>query len=237
MKKVIIPMLFLGIALFSCKKENGKVQDISVASLPQAVVTYVANNYPAETIYKAAEVSDGPTKYVVTLTSDEEITFDHHGGFIGEGEYHGQGRHHGDHHGEKHHHDGVPSDSLSSAIQAYIATNFAGYTIRHAEHDSICSSGLVTEVMIFKSGSEPLKLYFSEAGEYLMQGTRVSSVLLPQAVKTVLSANYAGYTVSEKSEKYTLADNFSIDYFVFIRQDSLHKHLIFRDDGTLICSQ
>ena len=239
MKKMIIPMLFIGIALMSCsKKEHETEQDISAASLPKSVVSYVENNYPAESIYKAVEFSDSHAKYVVTLTSDEEVTFDENGSVVPEGQNHGHhGNHEGHHHGKGHHHDEVPSDSLSTTIKDYVATNFAGYTIRHAEKDSLCAYGKITEVMIFKSSSEPLKLYFNASDEFLMQGTRFSSSDLPQVIKTTITTNYADYSVREKSEKFILADNISVEYFVFLYQGDIHKQLILKEDGTLVCEQ
>jgi len=236
MKKVILPMLLIVIAAISCSKhDQGAEQTINVADLPKSVVSYIDNNYPAETIYKAVKVRDRDVNYDVTLTSDEHVEFDKNGGFVGEGMTY---LHHGEHHhGKGHHHHGVPTDSLPALVQTYISTNFAGYAVRHAETDSICAYGKVTQVVLFKSSTPPVKLYFDNAGAYLMQGTRVPSSDLPQAVKAAITGNYAGYTLTEKSEKYVLADNFTVEYFVFLIQGDIHKHLIIREDGTVVCVQ
>ena len=239
MKKVILPMLFFAIAFVSCSKKESDEQTININDLPKSVISYIDNNYPAESIYEAVKVNDKEVKYTVTLTSDEKIEFDHNGGFIREGNmdlhHNGHKGHH--HHGKGHHHDGIPSDSLSAAITEYISVNFAGYTIRHGEKDSICSDGIVTEVMIFNSDSPPTKLYFNSTDSYLMQGSRVLSSDLPQAVKEAIASNYTGYSLTEKSEKYTLADNYTVEYFIFLYQGETHKQLIIKEDGTVVCEQ
>ena len=229
-------MLFFAIALFSCSKhDSGGEQTISVADLPKSVIRYIDNNYPAESIYKAATMHSKDVQYIVTLTSDEDLKFDQNGSYTGEGDtYPKHGEHH---HGKGHHHTGVPSDSLPANIKDYISTNFAGYTIRHAETDSICSYGMVTEVMIFKSATTPLKLYFLNTGSFLMQGTRILSGDLPQAVKESVASHYAGFALTEKSEKYILADNYSVEYFIFLSQGTARKHLIIKEDGTVVCEQ
>ncbi|MEI7662132.1 MAG: PepSY-like domain-containing protein [Bacteroidota bacterium] len=236
MKRVIVPMLLLATAIISCSKhDSGAEQTISVADLPKSVISYVDNNYPAESIYKAVKVHGREVTYSITLTSDEQVYFDKNGGFAGEGmTFLHKGEHH---HGKGHHHHGVPSDSLSTVVKNYIATNYAGYTFRHAETDSICSNGLVTQVVLFKPGSTPIKLYFSSTGSFLMQGTRVPSSDLPQAVKTTIASNFTGYSLTEKSEKYILADNFTVEYFVFLVQGEIRKHLIIKEDGTVVCIQ
>lgn len=229
-------MLLFVTALISCSKhDSGDEQTINVSDLPKSVVSYVDNNYPAESIYKAATVHNRNVKYAVTLTSDEVVEFDKNGGFVaGEMSFMHPGEHH---HGKGHHHHGVPSDSLSAAVKTYISTNFAGYSIRHAETDSICSDGPVTQVVLFRQGIEPVKLYFNNAGTFLMQGSRMVSSDLPQAVKQAITAHYAGYTLTEKSEKYVLADNFTVEYFIFLIQGETRKHVIIREDGTVVCDR
>jgi len=235
MKKVIFPILLFLTVLISCSKHDNGGQTINVADLPQAVVTYTNNNYPAESIYSAVKFHEKNAEYVVTLTSDEDLTFDQNGGFVGEGE---TSEPHGHHHGKHPHHQGVPSESLPPAITGYISSNFAGYSIKHAETDSICSAGAVTEVVISRQGSSWLKLYFVTNGSsFLMQGWRIPSNDLPQAVKDAVSSHYAGYTLTEKSEKYTLSDNYTIEYLLFLSMGQTKKHAIINEDGTLVCDQ
>jgi hypothetical protein len=237
MKKLIIPMLLLVTAFVSCSKHNEE-KLIAVSDLPSSVTSYIANNYPAEYIYKAASVRDSHASYLVTLNSDEELSFDHDGGFLGEGKEDNHHGHHYEHHhpGEGHHHNGFDTDSLPASITDYISTNFADYTIHHAETDSICSDGVVTEVMIFKQGSEPLKLYFTTTGTFLMQGTRILSSDLPEAVKTTIASGFPGYSLRERSEKYVLADNYTVEYFIFLCQGEAHKEVIIKEDGTTLCN-
>lgn len=239
MKKSIVPILLIVIALFSCSKhESGEETLINSQDLPKPADAFITNNYPAESVYQAYSVSGKHEKYLVILTSDEDLVFDNNGSFIGEGEqYANCGHHNKHHHGVGHIHFGIPIDSLAASITGYVSINFPGYKIKHAEMDSICSEGLVTELMIFNSETNPLKLYFSENEAYLMQGTRILSSTLPGAVKTTLASHYPNYSLTEKSEKYLLADNYTVEYFTFLSQNTVRKRVIIREDGTEICSQ
>ena len=122
-------------------------------------------------------------------------------------------------------------------IKGYIAANFAGYTILHADYDSLCVDGLVKEVMIGNNDSvPPIKLIFSATDTYLFQASRVLYSDVPQAVKDYITANYSSYEVCNAAEKYILADN-SLQYMVYLRLDRSHLRLRMLADGTLICSQ
>jgi len=236
MKKLIIPFLFLGFVMFSCSKhEMRDEKQITIASLPKSVTSYIQNNYPAESIFEALEVSDNAVRYVVILSSNEDVEYDHRGGFLGENLAFRHDEHH--HHDGGVHHNGTPYDSLSSVIRTYISTNFADYRVLHAETDSICSIGMVTAVMVSRPGLTPLKLYFDATGIFLMQGNRIASSDLPQLVKSMVTSQFPGYALTEKSEKYLLADNFSVEYFLFPYQGETRKHVIVREDGTIVCMQ
>ena len=240
MKKSIVPVLLIVTALFSCSKhDSGEDTLINSQDLPKSVDAFISNNYPAEAIYQAYSVSGKNEKYLVILSSDEDLVFDHNGSFIGEGEqYADSGHHHKKHHhGIGHIHFGIPVDSLAASITGYVGTNFPGYKIKHAETDSLCSYGLVTELMILNNGTNPLKLYFSQNEVYLMQGTRILSSTLPDAVKTALASHYPGYSLTEKSEKYILADNYTVEYIAFLTKDDARKRVIIREDGNEVCNQ
>ena len=128
-------------------------------------------------------------------------------------------------------------DSLPAAVAAYLAANYAGYTPKHAETDTLCSVGAVYEVAVFKDSTDRLKLYFDPSGAFLMSGRRVDYAAdVPQPVKDLLAASYAGYTPRNRAVKLTMADN-SIQYIIFVKNGSDRKKVFVKEDGTLVCEQ
>ena len=255
MKKVMIVMLVTMLAaLSSCNKNDQAVpssQVTDVAALPAKAVSYATNNYPDATIDYVLLQADAIASFIAVLNTTEELAFTSTGDYLGDGKQYRGGHHDGDtlhgdtihgggHHGGGHHvgHHGnqIPVDSLPVMITDYISTNYAGYSVIHAEYDTLCPEGAVKEVMISLSESESVKLVFDASDAFLMQASRVSYAAVPQAVKDYIAANYTTYQVSNKSEKLTLADN-SIQYSVYIRLDSERKKVRLTDVGALVCVQ
>lgn len=263
MKKIIFG-LFLGfLAMQACKKSASVTETaIDASTLPAKVTEYIANNYPDAAITSAVSLENSPAAHIVGLDNNQEIAFDRGGDPIGDGsEFHGDGDsdgpqgggHHGGMHGggpngnghhggghcdgDGHHGDEISVDSLPQAIADYLAANYAGYTPKHAETDTLCSVGAVFEVAIFKDTTDRLKLFFDPSGTFLMSGSRVDFAAdVPQVVKDFLTASYAGYTPRDKAVKLTLA-NGSIQYLVFLKNGSTRKKVFVNEDGTLVCEQ
>jgi hypothetical protein len=255
MKKVMIVMLVtMMAALSSCNKNDQSVptsQVTDVAALPAKAVSYAEDNYPDATIDYVLQQTNAVARYIAVLNTTEELAFTTSGDYLGDGKQYRGGHHGGDtihgdtihgggHHGVGHHggHQGtqIPVDSLPVMITDYIAANFAGYSVMHAEYDTLCPEGAVKEVMIGISLSEPLKLVFNSSDVFLMQASRIRYSTVPQAVKDSISANYATYQVSNKSEKLTLADN-SIQYSVYVRLNAYHQKVRLTELGIMICAQ
>jgi hypothetical protein len=118
----------------------------------------------------------------------------------------------------------------------YIATNYPGDTICHAEYDSLCPEGAVIEVMFGQRGTELKKAIFDLTGNYLLLATRLSYEELPDAVKSYIMSNYANYQVCHRGEKFTMADN-TLQYRVFLMLDHNRKCVRMKEDGTLACAQ
>jgi hypothetical protein len=267
MKRVIFSMLVLLAALSSCSKDESTASStetaISVKSLPVSVTTYVANNYPAETITSAVKVSNAAASYIVSLNTTEELAFDHNGSYLGDGAgYHADGDsiggarhgkhngdslgggHHGDSlgnghhggHGHGQHGGGIAIDSLPVAITEYIAVNYAGYTAEHAETDTLCQFGAVIEVMAKMEGSEPIKLFFDASGTFLMKGNRAEYSTAPQAVSDYITANYSTHTIRTRMEILTLADA-TVQYTVFMELSGVRKSVTVKSDGTFVCEK
>ena len=255
MKKVMIVMLVTMLAaLSSCNKSDQAVPSSQVtyaAVLPAKAASYAVDNYPDATIDYVLLQTNAVASYIAVLNTTEELAFTSAGDYLGNGKQYRGGQHEGDtihgdtihgggHHGGGHHggHNGnqIPVDSLPVMIIDYIAANFTGYSVMHAEYDTLCPEGAVKEVMIGISSSEPLKLVFDASDTFLMQASRILYSDVTQAVKDYVTANYATYQVSNKSEKLTLADN-SVQYSVYIRLDSDRKKVRLTDAGTMVCVQ
>ena len=150
-----------------------------------------------------------------------------HGGHSGGGP--GPGGHGGGHHGF------IPVDSLPYAIKAYVTTHFAGYTLRHAEYDSLCPNGLVYEINIDKMKTPPVQLYFDMTATFLMRSDLIRYFDLPQVVQSSILTNYAGY-FSMKIEKLTLADG-TLQYLVDLSKPHTMKTVRFDANGIVLCER
>ena len=150
----------------------------------------------------------------------------------------GHHKHHG-HHGHQehgHHGDWVNVDSLPSSIAEYVTANYAGYSVHNAQYDSLCQFGSVINVMIDSSKAAHHKLIFDTAGSYLSLAHRVDSTSVPEDVWSIITSNYSDYTVRKRTERFTLADN-SIQYRVFLHQDTVKLSVALSATGTVICEQ
>jgi len=251
---MIVMLVTMVAVLSSCNKNDQAVPSSQVTdavSLPAKAVSYAADNYPDATINYVLLQTNAVARYIAVLNTTEELAFTSTGDYMGDGkQYHG-GHHDGDtihgdtihgggHHGGGHHggHHGnqIPVDSLPVMITDYIAANYAGYSVIHAEYDTLCPEGAVKEVMISISGSDPMKLVFDANNTFLLHASRALYSTTPQAVKDYITANYTAYQVSNKSETLTLADN-SVQYSVYIRLDSDRKKVRLTDAGILVCVQ
>jgi len=207
-----------------------------------------SNNYKQGLPADSIGVSD-------SISTDSIDKHDHHG-HDGGGRHGGDGQHgdmgsgHGHHgltgdstfvegnhkHGRDRHFDNeVAVDSLSSGINTYISANYLGYTVIHAQIDTICQ-GVVTEVLVCLKTSEPIKLVFDVSGIYLFKTERMHYADVPTVISDAVTANYSTYTSKKRAEKITLADG-SIQYEVFMSLDKTHKVITFNADGTVACEK
>ena len=254
MKKLGFILFISLLALFACNKEkssdnisSGSSNTISASDLPTSVTNYVADNYPDATINSAAEMSNSQAKYVVLLSTEEELAFDGNGNFLGDGQDfcpHGGPFPGGDslHHGHPWH--GCPPnwiniDSLPGAIKTYISTNYPNFRIWHAEKDTVCPDGAVIEVLIRKMNAHPpqdLKLFFDQSNNFIMTAQRTRFNELPQPVQNYITSNFNDYHQCLMSEKLTLLSD-SINYAVYVHQMRVHKRVVLTETGTLVCEQ
>lgn len=141
----------------------------------------------------------------------------------------------GKHGHDRHFRNEIAIDSLSADINTYLSTNYSGYTVLHAESDTICE-GPVTEVLVVTGGAQPLKLVFDASNVYLMKAERFAYAIVPAEVSTAVTTNYSTYNVMKKCEKQTLPDG-SIKYVVHLRSSDTHKVVTFNADGSVSCEK
>ena len=247
--------------IISCNK--GKISpivtqtDLNVSDLPVKITTYVQDNYPDASIYQAVVLTNTSAEYIVILTTEEELAFDKNSNYIGNGHlfpgegdpcdpgdsiHHegppGGGHHHGhgNDHGHGHPGNWISPDSLSDVIKTYIMVNYADYTIINGQKDTLCHTGAVTSVMLEKSDTIHLKLFFDASNLFLMTGNRIHYKDVPQVVKDYIRVNYSGYHVYPGTEILTIADN-SIRYVIYLDQQHTRTRVVTGTDATLICFQ
>lgn len=267
MKKVFFAMIIGAFALVSCSKDETSTavtsQEVTVSSVPAAIPTYVAENYPDADISVIYKLLNSDTTYAVTLNTSELLAFDekgsplchgepglecdstggchgdstggHHGGGHHGGGHHGGGHHGGGHHGGGHF-GGIPLDSIPTSISAYVTANYSGYEIHHAWNDTLCQFGSVIEVMIDSTQTVHRKLVFNLNGEFLANAERLLFADLPETVTSAIASNYPDYTARNKAEAFTLADN-SKQFKVFLLLGSSRRCIVLNEDGTVVCEQ
>jgi hypothetical protein len=260
MKKAMILMLVtLAVLISSCgkKDQTNTATTAATTSLPTKASNYVAMNYPDATIDYILVLTNSSAKYIVSLNTTEELAFNSDGDYLGNGGPFLQGHHPGDtifcdsnggggHGGHGHHGPpppphgkghGIPIDSLSSTIKDFITGNYVGYTILHAEYDSLCPDGLVKDVMISERDTiPPIKLVFSATDVYLLLANRIRYADVPQAVQAYITATLTAWEVCRGAENYVLADN-NEQYMIYLQQNRAHMRVRLQSDGTLVCSQ
>jgi hypothetical protein len=259
MKKLILIFILPLVVIISCNKEKVSTTvtqtDLKLSDLPVSISAYVEDNYPDADIYQAVVLTNSSARYIVILTTEEELAFDKDSNYIGDGHqfagdgdpcdsiHHegppgGGGHHHGHGHGHGHGHPGnwIPADSLSDAIKAYISLNYADYTIENGQKDTLCPVGNVTSVMLEKSDTVHLRLFFDASDLFLMTGNRIHFTDAPQAVKDYITGNYADYHVCHGTEILTMTDN-SIRYAIYLDKQHVLTRVVISADATLICEQ
>lgn len=259
MKKIAFLSIILTLFLASCSSDETSSSTAS-SELQQSIKSYVSDNYPDATV--DAITLSGSTA-TATLSTGEQVVFNSNGTFMSyENNISAglktdslitsadstctdsvSGNHHRHHHSDKgngHKHSGykqhdsdVAVDSLPTIINDYLSTNYAGYTVTYAKNDTICEGAVIT-VMVCDSASEPVKVIFDTAGNFLMSGIRMNYSDVPEVISTAISTNYSTYTVANRCSIYTLADS-SVQYKVYLKLDKKPDWVRISSDGSVVC--
>lgn len=123
---------------------EGDDEDIDPAALPQAILDYIAQNYPNETIVKA-EVD--PVEYEVTLSNGLKLEFDLEGNFK---EISGHSDDDDEENEDNDDDEQIDPQTLPQVVLDYVANEYPSETIVRAEldmngYDVILSNGLKLE--------------------------------------------------------------------------------------------
>lgn len=159
---------------------------IRTASLPQAILDYISNNYPDITV-KKSEIEDNGN-YEVKLNNGVELIFDAEGSFLGID----------DDDGENNFDDTQLNISeLPKILLDFIATNYPNESIDEAELENNGNYEIELENEVI--------LIFDVDGNFLGIGedenededgeTNIEAASLPQIILDYLSANYGDKTI------------------------------------------
>ena len=228
----VTPDTTAGTAIGNSLTGSGAGDPVSVDSIPAAARTYLTTKYPGWTIKKAeVEKRNGITTYEVKIqkgTAVKEVVFDHHGG---------------------RRNNAISLDSLPTTIKTYIASNYAGDTIKRAEKRTI--NGVVNYAVLVDNGSRVKVLIFSATGAFIREATfnggrhrhghgdhhdnddKISIDSLPQSIPLYITANYAGYNIKKAEREKDRTTN-AIIYEVVIENGSTRKKLIFDATGAFL---
>ena len=165
--------------------------NINPNSLPQAILDYIATNYPNVTIIEAEEY---PTQFEVTLSNGLKLEFDSTGNFI---EISGNNDNDGENDGND-----IPASSLPQAILDYITINYPGSTIVEAEeypnqYEVTLNNGLKLEFDLNGNFIE----VSGGINDHDNDGVNINPNSLPQAIHDYVSNNYPRTTII-KAEEY-----------------------------------
>jgi hypothetical protein len=136
---------------------------------------------------------------------------------------------------DRHFENEIAIDSLAADIAIYISTNYSGYTVLHAETDTICE-GAITEVLVTLANAQPVKLVFDSANAYLFKAERTEYANVPSVISDAVTAKYSTYSVMKRCETSTMADN-SLKYKIYLRNSDTKKSVTFNADGIVSCDK
>ncbi|GAB5525166.1 MAG: hypothetical protein Roseis2KO_30380 [Roseivirga sp.] len=196
--------------------EDDDWEEIDIANLPQAILDYVAANYPTATI-DDADVNTEDGSFAIFLDTDLVLIFDKDGNFLeemNEDDY------------DEDDLDEIDPADLPQAIKDYIAANHASATIEEAESDPedgtiyvLLDSGLV---LVFDANGT----YLDEFEEWEEECVAVPVADLLQAIKDYVATNYPDRTIAEAW--YNPEDK---EYYVELDDETV---LVFDEAGVFI---
>ncbi|KMQ72484.1 PepSY-like domain-containing protein [Chryseobacterium koreense] len=132
--------------------------------------------------------------------------------------------------------ENINLDTLPASIQEFISHNYYGYKMVSAVKDPLCSGMEAIDVTVEKSDSPSFSLIFKMDGQFVQQETDINLNELPKAVLNQLNTGFKDYMPDQNAEKLNLADQ-SINYQVDLSKGQVKKEVVFKEDGTVVCTE
>lgn len=132
--------------------------------------------------------------------------------------------------------ENINLDTLPASIQEFISHNYYGYKMVSAVKDPLCSGMEAIDVTVERSDSPSFSLIFKMDGQFVQQETDINLNELPKAVLNQLNTGFKDYMPDQNAEKLNLADQ-SINYQVDLSKGQVKKEVVFKEDGTVVCTE
>lgn len=226
---------------------------VNNSDLPQAAQDYIASHYPSATIKeveKGTSEQSGAQEYSVLLSNGTTLLFDLSGNFLGLDNNHqdgNDGKHedgdstnvNGDYDGNHENNDSTDEHNstatLPAAAQTWLAANFPGTSVDHAEADTLCDGTALISVSV-EQGQNGISLSFAPDGTFLFKKMEFIYANLPQGVKDAVSTQYPGGIPDQDAGQLEYA-NGSLRYEVQVKYNNKEWEAIFQSDGALVCQE
>lgn len=224
---------------------EGKDTDLPTADIPQAIQDAIATDYPSETIEEGEKewTHTGQEVIKVELVSGQELLYELNGTFLcletnnnGGSDNSADGDNDNDDDGDD---IEIPAE-LQALVDAYLATNFEGYTLKDGDLDTLCNGTPAVEAVLVDVDSNEIHAYFAmDLNITLLQTeTEITAQDLPTTLNDALAVNYTDYTLETEAYRIELADG-TVQYEVELKNTSTDAELtlIMTADGTLVCEE
>lgn len=177
-------------------KHDSNQTPVAIADLSASITSYISTNYSGSKITSAHKESDNSFDVFITTSAGANLNLN----FSAAGEFVSASSN-----GNNHSNNETPvlAADLLLNIKTYIATNYVGSTITSAQKD--WNGGF--EVHLITAAGVRLELNFSSTGEFVVgsdsnnnhSSSTVSVIVkdLIDSIKTYITANYAGATITE----------------------------------------
>lgn len=132
--------------------------------------------------------------------------------------------------------ENINLETLPASIQEFISHNYYGYKMVSAVKDPLCSGMEAIDVTVERSDSPSFSLIFKMDGQFVQQETDINLNELPKAVLNQLNTGFKDYMPDQNAEKLNLADQ-SINYQVDLSKGQVKKEVVFKEDGTVVCTE
>lgn len=236
---------------------EGKDTDLPTADIPQVIQDAIAADYPSETIEEGEKewTHTGQEVIKVELVSGQELLYDLNGTFLcsdtetdsSDGTNDNDDEKDGDNDNSNDGDDDNDDDDdieipaeLQVLVDAYLATNFEGYTLKDGDLDTLCNGTPAVEAVLVDVDSNEIHAYFAlDLNITLLQTeTEITAQDLPTTLTDALAANYAAYTLETEAYRIELADG-TVQYEVELKNTTTNAEitLILTADGTLVCEE